>query len=103
MDQSSELKRREFILKSLKAVGGLGLVIAFGQYGHKEEARAQDRSRFLYIDPSFCTGCETCVTICPDVFEMGYEIAVVAHPDQIDSCDAQEAIDLCPTLAISWE
>ena len=103
MGQSSELKRREFILKSLKAVGGLGLVIAVGQYGHKEGARAQARSRSVIIEADRCTGCETCVSICPDVFEMRYELAVVAHPDRIDSCAVQEAIDTCPPEAIFWK
>lgn len=103
MGQSSELKRREFILKSLKAVGGLGLVIAVGQYGHREEARAQGRSGSLFIAADLCTGCETCVSICPEVFEMQNDIAVVAHPDRIGSCEVYEAIDTCPSEAIVLE
>ncbi|MBF0540671.1 MAG: ferredoxin [Nitrospirae bacterium] len=55
------------------------------------------------VDNDLCTGCETCVSICPDVFEMRDDTAYVANPDKSESCDVQEAIDTCPSEAISWD
>ncbi|RMG73019.1 MAG: ferredoxin [Nitrospirae bacterium] len=56
------------------------------------------------IDWDLCEGCESCVAICPEVFEMGDDgKAFVKNADACDSCDCQEAIDTCPVEAISWE
>jgi ferredoxin len=55
------------------------------------------------IDPDLCTGCELCVDTCPDVFEMDEDIAKVIV-DEVPAGledDAQEAIDSCPSEAIS--
>ena len=58
----------------------------------------------LVVDPDLCTGCELCVDIAPDTFQMNEEdISEVVNP-QGDNEDAiQEAIDSCPSEAISWE
>ncbi len=55
------------------------------------------------IDEDLCTRCETCVSLCPDVFEMQDDKAIVANPDTCDKCDCQEAADTCPVEAISME
>ncbi len=55
------------------------------------------------IDADLCTGCETCVSLCPEVFEMQDELAIVIGPDKCDTCDCQEAIDTCPSEAITME
>jgi ferredoxin len=49
-----------------------------------------------------CTACELCVDICPDVFEMGDEIAqVVAGADFEKNHDCiNEAAESCPVEAI---
>lgn len=56
----------------------------------------------IVIDPDECIGCESCVEICPDVFEMDDdgEKANVINPDAGDDC-VDEAIETCPTEAIS--
>ncbi len=54
------------------------------------------------VEADECTGCETCATICPEVFEMQDEKAVVVGPDKCDTCDCEEAIDTCPVECISW-
>ncbi|MEW5944878.1 MAG: ferredoxin [bacterium] len=55
------------------------------------------------VDPDLCTGCATCVELCPDVFELNEsEIAVVKNPKGAAVDEIQEAIDNCPTEAISW-
>ncbi len=54
------------------------------------------------VDFDLCTGCETCATICPEVFEMQDEKAIVIGADKCDTCDCQEAIDTCPVEAITW-
>ncbi|NJB69394.1 ferredoxin [Desulfobaculum xiamenense] len=56
----------------------------------------------IRIDEEACMGCESCVELCPDVFEMDAdgEKAVVKNPNSTDEC-VQEAIDSCPAEAIS--
>ncbi|NMC61919.1 MAG: ferredoxin [SAR324 cluster bacterium] len=55
------------------------------------------------VDKELCTLCGLCTSICPDVFDIGDECAVVKLdpvPDEYaDAC--QEAIDSCPDGAIS--
>ena len=50
-----------------------------------------------------CTGCDVCVELCPDVFQLDDElVAEIANPfgDSIETI--QEAIDLCPESCIKW-
>jgi len=58
----------------------------------------------IVIDEEACIGCETCVELCPNVFEMdtNNECATVIMSDSTDDC-VEEAIDTCPTEAISKE
>jgi ferredoxin len=52
-----------------------------------------------------CIACGRCVEICPEVFEMGEDVAqvkVAEIPQQYESA-AQEAADECPTSAIVIE
>lgn len=51
-----------------------------------------------------CVGCEVCVSLCPEVFEMADDgKAHVKNPDACDTCDREGAVNICPTEAISWE
>ena len=55
------------------------------------------------IDREDCIGCGSCVDLCPEVFEMrDDEKAWVYEPDKCDICNCQEAIDVCPSAAITW-
>ncbi|MCC8193331.1 MAG: ferredoxin [Deltaproteobacteria bacterium] len=51
-----------------------------------------------------CIGCESCVEICPAVFEMNDTTghATVKDPSSTAPC-ADEAIDICPVQAIVRE
>jgi ferredoxin len=52
-----------------------------------------------------CIACERCVEICPEVFEMGEELAEVKEdpvPEEYEDA-VQEAADECPTSAIIVE
>lgn len=51
-----------------------------------------------------CIGCESCVELCPEVFEMaeGEERARVKDPASTADC-VDEAIDTCPVQAITRE
>ncbi|MFZ5515032.1 MAG: ferredoxin [Candidatus Zhuqueibacterota bacterium] len=57
------------------------------------------------IDPELCTGCELCVETCPEVFEMGDDVAVVivdVVPEDAEDC-CQDAANDCPSEAIAIE
>jgi ferredoxin len=43
------------------------------------------------------------VEICPEVFELQDEKAVVKGPDKCDTCDCEEAANVCPVEAITFE
>ncbi len=57
------------------------------------------------VDPELCVGCETCVEMCPDMFEMQGETAVAKSesvPDNLrESC--LDAAGACPVEAIIIE
>ena len=50
-----------------------------------------------------CTGCATCVELCPDVFEMGDDEKAFVKAEECGACDCQEAVDTCPSEAITIE
>ncbi len=55
------------------------------------------------IDPELCTGDEICVQLCPEVFEMQEDKAVVIMDDIPEDLQdsVREAVDSCPSEAIS--
>ena len=58
----------------------------------------------IVIDWDLCEGCETCVSLCPEVFEMRDDgKAYIKNPNALDTCNIQEAIESCPVEAIRWE
>ena len=54
------------------------------------------------VNADICIGCETCVDICPEIFEMNDDIAITKEEnisaDLQDSCS--EAADICAVDAI---
>ncbi|MCF8109578.1 MAG: ferredoxin [Desulfohalobiaceae bacterium] len=61
-------------------------------------------SQKVVIDEEECTGCETCVELCPEVFGLDEEseVAYVIDADAASEEEIQEAIDSCPVECISW-
>ena len=59
----------------------------------------------VVIDTGECVGCESCVELCPEVFEMDEEAekAKVILPEGGDEDCIEEAIATCPSECISWE
>lgn len=57
------------------------------------------------VDQDTCIGCALCVEICPDVFKMEDDKAVVyvavVHKEVEDAC--KQAEDECPVTAITIE
>jgi ferredoxin len=59
----------------------------------------------VIIDKELCTGCELCCSTCPDIFEMGGDVAVVkveVVPDAAQDC-VRQAVEDCPVTAIKIE
>ncbi len=57
------------------------------------------------VDKDKCTGCGLCADICPDVFELVDELAVVIVdeiPAEAEDC-SREAAGNCPVEAITVE
>ena len=57
------------------------------------------------IDPTLCTACGLCVDECPDVFELGDDVAEVivdTVPANLEDC-VIEAEESCPVEAITHE
>ena len=55
------------------------------------------------VDQETCIGCGLCPEICPEVFEMGDEKAIV-HADPVPvevEAQCQKAADECPVSAIT--
>jgi ferredoxin len=58
------------------------------------------------IDKDLCTGCELCVTTCPEVFEMGDDNIAKVKGDSVPSGSedaAKEAAANCPVECIKVE
>lgn len=57
------------------------------------------------VDPDLCTACELCTETCPDILEMGEDVATVkvdVVPSDSEECVRQAAED-CPAEAIIIE
>ena len=57
------------------------------------------------IDTEECLGCESCVELCPEVFEMDEEEekAIVILQEGGDEACIEEAIETCPAECIFWD
>ncbi len=56
------------------------------------------------VDQDLCISCGTCIDMCPDVFNWNddgkAEVVVETVPDELEE-DVEEAVEFCPTDAIS--
>ena len=55
------------------------------------------------VDSATCTGCELCIQVCPEVFEIdnGTAKAKVAVVPAAAEASAKEAADSCPVACIT--
>jgi len=59
----------------------------------------------VIVDADLCTACELCTETCPEVFEMGDDVAIVkvdTVPPEAEEA-ARQAADDCPAEAIIIE
>jgi ferredoxin len=62
-------------------------------------------SKKVIIDTDECIGCESCVELCPEVFEFDEETEkakVIKAKVGSEDC-IEEAIETCPVECIFWE
>ena len=59
----------------------------------------------VIIDTEECIGCESCVELCPEVFEFDDDLekALVISADSYDEACVEEAMETCPVSCIHWE
>lgn len=56
----------------------------------------------IIIDQSACAGCGTCVSLCPEVFELRDEKAwVIKEEGAEEVCDLEDVAFQCPVGAIT--
>ncbi len=56
------------------------------------------------VDKDLCIGCGQCQATCPEVFEIESDGRAHAYVDKVDEdleADARDAMEGCPTVAIS--
>ena len=56
------------------------------------------------VDEDLCIGCAACEDVCPEVFSLeddGYSHVITPEPAEEQYACVREAIDACPTDAIS--
>ena len=62
-------------------------------------------SKKVIIDTDECIGCESCVELCPEVFEFDEEnekAKVIKEKGGSEDC-IEEAISTCPADCIYWD
>ncbi|WP_456325941.1 ferredoxin [Desulfonauticus submarinus] len=59
----------------------------------------------VLIDRDLCIGCEACVEICPNVFEINYseKKAYVINPEGASLQELKQAVESCPVKCIFLE
>lgn len=57
----------------------------------------------LKVDENLCSGCGTCVSECPDCFEMGDDFKSHVKNEICENCDLSSVAADCPMGAISYE
>ena len=57
------------------------------------------------IEPEICIGCGLCVSLCPEVFKMEDDKAVVCADEVLeeDREGCRQSVDDCPVAAITME
>jgi len=71
-----------------------------------EEKRIERTIMRVFVDKELCIGCEACVDICPEIFEIQDDIAVVKIDDDVPEdleAAVEEAAEACAVEAITIE
>ena len=72
---------------------------------HKATKKDMSKKKIPSIDLSRCTGCDSCIEVCPAVFRRNEETGIIEVVDlsEYPQDDVQEAISICPADCITWE
>jgi ferredoxin len=72
---------------------------------HKAAKKDMSKKKIPSIDLSRCTGCDSCIEVCPAVFKRNEETGIIEVADLSEYPDdkVQEAISICPADCITWE
>jgi ferredoxin len=62
-------------------------------------------SKVPHIDLSGCTDCESCLSLCPDIFQRNRETGLIEVRDLIDypTEEIESVMTMCPSRCIQWE
>ena len=82
----------------------LGPFLTYGEYlAWKRRKRAMKKT--VVVDPSRCTGCDSCIEVCPAVFRRNEAMGYVEAADLVDypEEEVRQAVTICPADSIRWE
>jgi len=81
----------------------LGSAFTYGQYQEWQENKSM--KKIPVIDIGRCTDCESCLEMCPEVFNRNSETGLIEIADLSDYPEGliDQVISVCPADCISWE
>lgn len=77
----------------------------FTFFEYEEWQKKRVMKRIPVVDIRKCTGCESCLEVCPQVFKKNMETGFidVADLSEYPKIHVDQAIGICPVGCIRWE
>lgn len=64
---------------------------------------SEEKSKTIKVDENLCSGCGTCVSECPNCFELGDDLKSHVKEGGCSDCNIDDVMADCPMGAISYE